>query len=63
MSILRIKELEQQLQRRDARLAEIEAKIRLLPSLPKYDVDMWGRAERTVYGDYFEVEDVLEYFK
>jgi hypothetical protein len=64
MCILRIKELEQQLKRRDERLAEIEAKI---ASLLRYDIGYIGDSkydmEEDKYGFYLRLDDVLECFQ
>jgi len=64
MSNLRIIELEQQLKRRDERLAEIETKVSYLL---RYDLGYFGnehyQIEHDVCGDYFKIKDVLNCFK
>lgn len=60
MSLLRIIELEQQLKRRDERLAEIEAKIYTLKT---YSPDSTYEMEEDACGNYFKFNDVLECLK
>jgi CII-binding regulator of phage lambda lysogenization HflD len=61
MSILRIKELEQQLKRRDDRLADIEDKIK---ALERFEESLeFDAMHLTPQGCWFYVDDVLECFR
>jgi len=61
MSILRIKELEQQLKRRDERLAYIEAKIK---ALERFEPEQYlGGMTSDTDGQWLYLDDVLECFK
>jgi hypothetical protein len=68
MSLLRIKELEQQIQRRDERLAEIEAKVFNLAKYDHFCTEACPDYEASSYmaecknGLYIKVQDVLKCF-
>jgi hypothetical protein len=68
MSLLRTKELEQQLERRDERLAQIEAKIFNLTKYDHFCTEACPDFESSSFMDeceqglYVKVEDVLKCF-